>query len=98
VSKGEIVFVGLESANFDESVFGESAHLFKMDRSDAGRHISFGLGRHTCLGANLARSELASALECLMETLPSLKLAPDFVFETRPSQFSNIPKSVNVVW
>jgi len=98
VSRGEIVFVGLESANFDEAVFGESAHLFKMDRSDAARHMSFGLGRHTCLGANLARSEITSALECLMATLPTLKLAPDFVFETRPSQFSNIPKSVNVVW
>jgi cytochrome P450 len=98
VQRGQIIFVGLESANFDESIFGEDAHVFRVDRADSGRHMAFGLGRHTCLGAQLARSELTTALSCLLELLPGMRLAPGFTLETLPSQFSNIPKSIEVIW
>lgn len=37
-------------------------------------HISFGLGRHTCLGQSLARMELHIALETLLRRLPHLAL------------------------
>jgi cytochrome P450 family 142 subfamily A polypeptide 1 len=98
VKRGTTVFVGLESANFDEGVFGKDSETFRMDRGESARHISFGLGRHTCLGAPLARNEITTALNCLMDKLPTLRLAPGFKYETAPSQFSNVPKSVEVVW
>lgn len=98
VHKGQVAFIGLESANLDEALFGADAARYRADRADAGRHIAFGLGRHTCLGAPLARSEMLTVLEKLLDRLPGLRLAPDFRFETVPSQFSHIPKSVEVIW
>jgi cytochrome P450 len=42
---------------------------------DVDRHVSFGLGRHLCLGASLARLETRVAFEEL------LKRFPDFTFD-----------------
>ncbi|HYQ63005.1 cytochrome P450 [Actinophytocola sp.] len=59
------------------------------DRLDVGRspnaHLGFGAGIHYCVGAPLARVEIAAALEALGARLPELRLAgeperrPEFV-------------------
>jgi cytochrome P450 len=59
------------------------------DRLDVGRtpnaHLGFGAGIHYCVGAPLARVEIAAALEALATRLPTLRLAdeparrPEFV-------------------
>lgn len=59
------------------------------DRLDIGRspnaHLGFGAGIHYCVGAPLARVEIAAALEALVTQLPGLRLAaeparrPEFV-------------------
>lgn len=41
-------------ANRDPSIF-EHPHVFDPLRKDRGKHLSFGLGAHACMGANLAR-------------------------------------------
>ncbi len=50
------------------------------DRFDLHRavlpHISFGVGPHMCLGMHLARMEMASAVEVLLERLPDLRPDP----------------------
>jgi cytochrome P450 len=61
----------------------------RPDELDVGRahnpHLGFGLGVHYCLGAPLARLEIAAALDALRTRLPGLTLAgepvrrPDFV-------------------
>jgi cytochrome P450 len=43
----------------------------------AGAHIGFGVGAHHCLGAQLARVELAEAFRGLLGRLPGLRLAVD---------------------
>jgi cytochrome P450 len=37
--------------------------------------MTFGLGLHFCLGAHLARAELETALQVILERLPDLRLA-----------------------
>jgi cytochrome P450 len=59
------------------------------DRLDVGRspnaHLGFGAGIHYCVGAPLARVEIAAALEALVTQLPGLRPAaeperrPEFV-------------------
>jgi cytochrome P450 len=47
---------------------------FDPSREPAG-HLSFGWGRHMCLGQHLARLELQVALEGLIRRFPNLRLA-----------------------
>lgn len=61
------------AANHDPDHYPDPSRL-DLDR-DAGDHLSFGHGRHRCLGAHLARRELKVALEQL-RTLSRLELAP----------------------
>jgi cytochrome P450 len=75
VRTGERIAVLLGSANRDESVFSEA------DRFDAARdpnpHLAFGAGVHFCLGAPLARMELAESLRLLASTYPELSLGEE---------------------
>jgi len=64
VAKDELVISWLGSANRDESVFADPER-FDIARGE-NRHLSFGLGPHYCLGANLARLEAQVALRALL--------------------------------
>lgn len=95
---GERVVVGLESANMDETVFGEDADAFVLDRPTARRHFSFGHGVHLCLGAELSRTEISTTLEALLDHLPGLRLAPEATWHDVESPMFCGPQRVDVVW
>ncbi|SHK37283.1 cytochrome P450, family 142, subfamily A, polypeptide 1 [Pseudonocardia thermophila] len=95
---GGRVVVGLESANFDESVFGPTAAAFDLRRPTARRHLSFGHGIHLCPGAELSRTEITVALQTLMDRLPALRLAPGTAYEKVESPMICGPKRLDVVW
>jgi cytochrome P450 len=76
VSRGDSVIVSRTAANRDPSVF-DRPDQFNPYRPNAASHITFGLGRHHCLGAALARIELEAAFQRLADELPGLKLAVD---------------------
>lgn len=69
----------------------DPGHFTDPDRLDITRtpnqHLSFGLGRHTCLGASLARMELRSAFETILRRLPDLRLDDDAPHHYRDSLF-----------
>ncbi|WP_329520764.1 cytochrome P450 [Spirillospora sp. NBC_01491] len=44
----------------------------------AATHLSFGAGRHFCLGSRLARAEAEIGIRVLLETLPGLRWADGF--------------------
>ncbi len=73
VRKGEAVLPVLASANRDESVF-PGADRLDLCRT-ANNHLAFGRGVHYCLGAHLARAELAVGLAALFDRFPRLRLA-----------------------
>ena len=72
--RGDRVALLLASANRDPVAFGVDADLFRPERPQ-NRHLSFGAGVHFCLGAQLARAELAAALQALFGRYPNLKLS-----------------------
>ncbi|WP_046471252.1 cytochrome P450 family protein [Allosalinactinospora lopnorensis] len=74
MAAGDAVLVSYGSAGRDPDRHGDTAHLFDITRADKS-HIAFAHGRHYCLGANLARLELAIALPELFERFPDLALA-----------------------
>ncbi|MGH7185352.1 MAG: cytochrome P450, partial [Pseudomonadota bacterium] len=45
-----------------------------IDRAE-NRHAAFGLGRHRCLGSNLARMEMTVAVEEWLARFPEFRLA-----------------------
>jgi cholest-4-en-3-one 26-monooxygenase len=71
---GESALLLYLSANRDEEVFADP-YAFRVDRQP-NEHLAFGIGPHFCLGANLARMEIAVAIGLLVERLPDLRLAP----------------------
>jgi cytochrome P450 len=83
VAEGEKIGALLGAAARDPAVFEEP------DKLDIGRtpnaHLGFGMGIHYCVGAPLARVEIAAALTALTAKLPGLKLTsepqrrPEFV-------------------
>jgi cytochrome P450 len=60
IRAGEQVTVWLASANLDERVFARP-EVFDPHR-DPNPHLTFGFGRHRCLGERLARIELVALL------------------------------------
>lgn len=68
VQAGQILIPVFAAANRDPRVFAEPDRL-SLDRAGAA-HVAFGYGRHLCLGAALARVELAEALGALLDGLP----------------------------
>lgn len=94
--EGEKLMLMFESANFDESVFGDPDN-FRIDR-DPNPHIAFGFGTHFCLGNQLARLELTLMLRRVLQRLPDLRLASDDPLPLRPANFVSGPEAMPVVF
>ena len=65
----------LNSANRDEAVFPEPDEII-FTRDNLKDQLAFGYGIHYCVGAPLARLEMAILLETLTRELPGLRLVP----------------------
>ncbi len=74
IPAGRAVLVFTGGANRDPALF-EQPEEFRIDRPDPGRHLSFSLGIHHCLGASLARLEARIAVEELLRRFPTLEPA-----------------------
>ncbi|MDT5174965.1 MAG: cholest-4-en-3-one 26-monooxygenase, partial [Mycobacterium sp.] len=85
LEQGEKIILLFESANFDETVFGDPEN-FRIDRHP-NNHMAFGFGTHFCLGNQLARLELSMMQQRLLQRLPDLRLATDSPLPLRPANF-----------
>jgi cytochrome P450 len=76
--QGSKLLLCLGSANRDERVFSRpDAYDIFRDQDELAQILSFGGGRHFCLGANLARLEARVALTSLVERVRSVEVEHD---------------------
>ena len=67
------VLLSFPAANRDPAEFADADKVL-IDRAE-NRHAAFGLGRHRCLGSNLARLEMTVAVEEWLARFPEFRLA-----------------------
>ncbi|WP_017622901.1 cytochrome P450 family protein [Nocardiopsis chromatogenes] len=84
IPAGDALLVSYGSAGRDPRVHGDTADRFDLTREDKS-HVSFSHGPHYCLGANLARMELNTALPALFARFPDMEL-----LDTDPEQVPSI--------
>ncbi|MFJ3231568.1 cytochrome P450 [Streptomyces sp. NPDC086787] len=75
IPRGAEIAMLFGSANHDPAVFTDPDRL-DLTRED-NPHISFSAGIHYCIGAPLARIELAASMTALLEQAPTLKLTTE---------------------
>ncbi|MFF3334968.1 cytochrome P450 [Streptomyces sp. NPDC002888] len=89
IARGEALLASYAAANRHPDWHGDNADTFDAARS-LKEHLAFGHGVHYCLGAPLARLEVATALEGLFDRFPHIRLAvPDSELRPVPSLISN---------
>jgi cytochrome P450 len=72
IKEGEKVVMWYNSGNRDEEIY-ENPHQFNIARTLAPAQVGFGAGGpHFCLGANLARREIAVMFDEIRRRLPNL--------------------------
>ncbi len=97
IGAGDVVVVSLPAADRDRALVEDP------DRLDVGRaashHVAFGHGVHHCLGAPLARMEMATAFPALLRRFPTL--APAMPFEDVEFRSASVVyglRSLPVTW
>ena len=72
IRPGDKVVLWWQAANFDERAFDRPLEL-DIARTP-NHHLAFGVGSHFCLGANLARLEIALVLGQILDRVSSIEL------------------------
>lgn len=74
IKAGTPILLSHMAANRDPARFPDPAN-FDMDRPRAKEHVAFGRGAHTCIGAPLARREVAVSIELLLARMANIRLS-----------------------
>jgi cytochrome P450 len=96
IEAGQKLVMFYNSANRDESVF-DAPYTFDVRRPLQPQQVGFGAGGpHFCLGANLARREIAVAFDEIRRRLPNMTITgePDLL----QSNFINGIKHLSCSW
>jgi cytochrome P450 len=89
----EKVMLVYGAANRDPDKF-EDPDAFNIDRAGITQHLTFGSGRHRCIGEALARLELRLTLDYVLDTIPDVALDGEPVFGGGTNQYG--PRSLPV--
>ncbi|ORB63433.1 cytochrome P450 [Mycolicibacterium tusciae] len=80
IPAGTFVMVNTAAGNRDPEVF-DDPHRLDITRAGAAPMQTFGAGAHYCLGANLARRELAEALVVMTQRMTDVRRAAPAVWK-----------------
>ncbi len=75
VPAGAAVTVNLAAAARDPALF-DGPDNFDSERPPSNRVLSFGAGKHQCVGKNLATIEICDCVEVLLDTFADIAFAP----------------------
>ncbi len=96
LEEGQQIVMLYPAANRDPRAFRDP-QTFDIRREFDKRPLSFGIGKHYCLGAALARMEVKVVLETLLERAPTLALDPSLEPVYHRSCFTNGLETLPVV-
>ena len=95
VAGGDKVVIWYTSANYDDTVF-EDPFRFDITR-EPNNHVTFGTGRHVCLGAALARLEVRVFLEEFLRRVATYEVGePDLLRSNFIRGIKHLPMRVEV--
>ncbi|MBT2492603.1 cytochrome P450 [Streptomyces sp. ISL-96] len=105
IPAGATVTCLIGSANRDESRYADADafNIFRQDLtatnafSAAADHLAFALGRHFCVGALLARAEVETGVNQLLDAMPDIRPA-DGAEIVEQGVFTRGPQAVRVVF
>ena len=98
VPEGAPVLVAYAAANHDRQEFDDPGE-FDLERPNASRQLAMGRGKHSCVGASLARMQIRVAIEVLGERMPDLRLEDGFAPEFEaPFPFLRSVARLPVLW
>jgi cytochrome P450 len=80
IPEGAPVLVAYAAANHDREEF-DDPERFDVHRPNSSEQLAMGRGKHSCVGAGLARMQIRVAIEVLGRRIPDLRLEDDFVPE-----------------
>ncbi len=96
IEAGQTIIPWFSSANRDEAEFPD-ADRFDIER-EPNRHLGFGRGIHFCLGAPLARLEVKTALNVMLDRLPGSWQVSDVPLEPIKSFIVFGTKNLPLTW
>jgi cytochrome P450 len=90
IAAGDVVDCMIGGANRDPAHFRDPDR-YDPTRINAAEHLTFGHGRHHCLGVHLARLEAQTLWRTLFERSPTLSLVPSRIEPPRGHEFRKPP-------
>ncbi|GGL04150.1 cytochrome P450 [Mangrovihabitans endophyticus] len=97
IAAGDYVVAAVQSANRDPALHRDG-DVLDVTRKP-GAHVGFGHGAHACVGQQIARMELTSALRALATRVPTLRLAcPADEVEFKKDSVVRGPVDMPVAW
>ncbi|MDY6919146.1 MAG: cytochrome P450 [Pseudomonadota bacterium] len=75
VPAGSQAMLAIAGVNLDPERWGEDANEFKLKRPKIREHLAFGRGAHTCAGAPLARAEVITLINVMLDKTSDIRIS-----------------------
>jgi cytochrome P450 len=81
---GEKIVMWYGAANRDPAIFS-NPDQFDIERTNADKHLAFGIGRHTCIGKPVALMQLEESYKQILTRFPNIYMSGNW--KVAPNNF-----------